>query len=93
MDSDICHLYGFTRSECQFYRCNYRCDAYLAVDGTYHGSGAFSGSERFRADEALVEKFPDNYAVQCHHGYRLFPGKPGCRGAVGVAGAYLTDDL
>ena len=32
---------GFTRSECQFYRCNYRCDAYFAVDGTYHGSGGF----------------------------------------------------
>lgn len=61
--------------------------------GPIIGSGAFSGSERFRADEALVEKFPDNYAVQCHHGYRLLPGEPGCRGAVGVAGAYLTDDL
>ena len=61
--------------------------------GPIMGVGLSVGLERFRADEALVEKFPDNYAVQCHHGYRLLPGEPGCRGAVGVAGAYLTDDL
>ncbi len=27
------------------YRCNYRCDAYLAVDRSSHGCGAFSRSE------------------------------------------------
>ena len=35
----------------------------------------------------------NDFAVQCHHSYRLLLGQPCCRRAVGVAGAYFTYDL
>ena len=49
--------------------------------GPIMGVGLSSGSERFRADEALVEKFPDNYAVQCYHATVFFLVSPVARGS------------
>ena len=44
------------------------------------GVGLSVGLNDFELMKTLVEKFPDNYAVQCYHGYRLLPGEPGCEG-------------
>ena len=41
VESDICHLHGVIRSECQFHCRNYRCYVDFPADGSYHGGGAF----------------------------------------------------
>ena len=69
---DFCYLYRFIGTECQFYGGNHRCHVDFSFDGTYHGSGPFYRTERFRADETLTEKLPGSHAVQCDDRHNLF---------------------
>lgn len=61
--------------------------------GPIMGVGLSVGLNDFELMKPLTEKLLDNYAVQCHHSYRLLLGQPCCRRTVGVAGAYFTYDL
>ena len=38
MDSDLCHIHGITRIECELHCRYYRCHVDFSIDGTYYGS-------------------------------------------------------
>ena len=44
-------------------------------------------------DGAIFEELLDNYLVQCDHCYHFLSGESRCRGAVGIAGTYVTHHL
>ena len=87
------YICGLSLIEYELYGRDYRCHAYLAADGSYHGCGTVGGIERLRTDEAFVEELPHHHAVQRGDGYGFLPHQPGGRGTVGTAGTYVAHHL
>lgn len=61
--------------------------------GPIMGVGLSVGLNDFEFDEAVFEELLDNYLVQCDHCYHFLSGESRCRGAVGIAGTYVTHHL
>ena len=57
----------------------------LWLPGTDHAGIA----TQIKVEEELL----DNYLVQCDHCYHFLSGESRCRGAVGIAGTYVTHHL